>query len=145
MPVNLQRRRRKPRKRSGLWTHKRNSIVTRLATIIPQLQSVIVLMKIKPKFGQILCKILSTYQISTLWISFSWTTSLSTSASLATSYMQALDSQAERWWILNKGTDNRIIMRPPTRFCKQKPETRCFSTESGMQMLQNNFVPMKCL
>jgi hypothetical protein len=72
-------------------------------------------------------------------------TSLTTSASLPTSEMNALNSQKTQWWILNKSTNNRIIMRPPSRFCEQKPERKFLSVESWMQTLQNNIGTMICL
>ena len=143
--VHLQRRSWKPRRSSLLWTNRRNWRVTPLRTIYLPLQSVIALMKRGCSSNQTSHNIMLTNCISTLWRCTSETTSLTISASLATSWMQALSSQTERWWIINKRTDTRTIMRPPGRLSVWKPEMRCFSTESSMQILENNVVTMKCL
>jgi len=84
-PVNLHRRSRKTSNSRLLWTNRRNGRVTPSGTIFLWLKSVIALTKMKSRSSQKLHNILSTNLISTLWRGISWTTSLTISASLATS------------------------------------------------------------
>lgn len=86
-------------------------------------------------------------QISNVWRYISGTTSRTIATSFARYYMQAMNSQ-DRWWcILNKRTDNRIVMRPCCRFFKQTPKggvsvmsvesTRCKTTLRRWYALTN--------
>jgi len=117
-PVNLWRRSWKPWKGSLLCSYRKKGRVTLLATIFLWMQIIIALMKIKTRSHQKLHIIVLMNRILFLWRFISWSTSLAISDALATSSMQAPNSQKERWWILHKHTDNRIIMRPPSSFGK---------------------------
>jgi len=87
IPVNLYRRSRNSWKINRHWTNRRNGEVTLLGTIFPQLQSVLASFKIKRSSTQKLDNMLSTNLILPLWRFICWTTSLTISASLATSSM----------------------------------------------------------
>jgi len=82
---NLQRRSPTPWTSSLLWANRRNRSVTPLRIIFLRLQSIVTLMKVKHRSSQKLHNILSTNRNSSLWRCISWTTSLTVSASLATS------------------------------------------------------------
>jgi len=138
IPVNHQRRSWKPWNHSLLSTNRRNGRVTPVGTIFLRLQSIIALMKIKRRLSDQLHNILSMNRISTLWRCIIWTTSLTISGRFTTSSMQALNYQQKQWWTVIKGTNNRIVARPPFRLCEGMPGRRCFSIESWMQTLQNN-------
>jgi len=48
------------------------------------------------------------------------------------------DLPEKRWWIVNKRTDNRMVMRPPSKSSEWMPKRWWSSIESRMQTLQYN-------
>jgi len=74
-----------PFKSSLLWTTRRNGGVIPLGTTFRCLQSIVALRKIRCCLSQKSLNILWMNRISTLWSWISWTTTLTISASLATS------------------------------------------------------------
>jgi len=131
-PVNLQRMFWNTWKSSLHWTNRRNRRVTILGMIFLRLQSIVTLMKIQCRSSPTWHNILSTNWIPSLGTSISSTTSLSLSASFATSYMHALNSQKERWCILNKPSDTRIGRRLPSRYCERTRGRICFSIQCSI-------------
>jgi hypothetical protein len=64
--------------------------------------------------------------------------------------MDALNSQRNWWCIVTKHIDSRLIMRPPSRYREQKPESRRSSNKSWTPTLQNElltriFLHVMCL
>jgi len=136
-PVCLQRWPWKPLKSSLLRTNRSARRVTLLRRIICWLQSVLTLMKMNCISRKTLCNILSKILSRTLGGVISWTTFLTISASLATSWMQVPDSQNARWRILKKHMDKPIVMKSPFWFCKRQSKRRNFSMKIWMYLPQN--------